>query len=178
MITFPVMKVRLELISDFICPWCYVGKARIERIAALLKDEIELDIDIKPFILYPHIPPGGAPKEDFAKNTRPGMGRSLKYEAAAEGISINYRNIEQIPYSLDAHRLAWLVKDHQQRFELSKQFFHDYFEKGINIGEEEYLAETAKSIGIAKTTIGQFLDPDIGYSEVKQYIENLRKQGR
>ncbi len=171
------MKVHLELISDYICPWCYIGKMRIERVAHILKGEIELDIDIKPYVLYPHIPPHGSPKEAFANKTKPGMGSSLKYEAKEEGVSINYRKIDRIPYSFEAHRLAWLVEDRPQRFELSKQFFHDYFEDGQDIGNEEYLIQTAKAFGVQKETIGRFLDPEMAYADVHQFIDDLRAEG-
>lgn len=150
---------------------------RIERVAQMLEGEIELDINIKPYILYPHIPPHGSPKEEFASKTKPGMGRSLKYEAEEEGISINYRKIDRIPYSFEAHRIAWLIEDRAMKFELSKQLFHDYFELGQDIGNEEYLIETAKSKGVAKETIGKFLDPEMASKEVNQYIHNLRSEG-
>jgi len=145
--------------------------------AQILEGEIELDIDIKPYILYPHIPPQGSLKEEFAKKTKPGMGRSLKYEAKEENISINYRNIERIPYSFEAHRLAWLIDDRSLRFQISKQFFYDYFEQGQDLGNEEYLIQTAKSLGVHKETIGRFLDPQMGFEEVHQYIDNLRSEG-
>jgi len=76
--------VNIEFTSDFICPWCYIGKARLERVRALLQDEIKLDIELKPYLLYPHVPKGGAPKSDFSKKVKPGMGRSLKNEAKVE----------------------------------------------------------------------------------------------
>lgn len=149
----------------------------MERVIQSLAGEIEIDIDIKPYILYPHIPHGGLPKSDFAKKTKPGMGRALKVAAQEEGIEINYRHIERIPYSLEAHRLTWLIKDRKLRFELSKQFFHDYFEKGTDIGNEEYLIQTAKDYGVAKETIGQFLDPEMAYSDVREYIDACQSEG-
>jgi len=150
---------------------------RIERVAQLLEGEIKLDIDIKPYILYPHIPPHGSPKKEFASKTKPGMGRSLKYEAKEEDIAINYRKIERIPYSFEAHRLAWLIDDRLVRFELSKQIFHDYFETGQDIANEEYLIQTAKSFDVSKETIGRFLDPSLATNEIHNYIHNLRSEG-
>jgi len=105
------------------------------------------------------------------------MGRSLKHEAKEEDIAINYRNIERIPYSFDAHRLAWLIDDRALRFELSRQFFHDYFKLGQDLGSEEYLIQTAKTFGVAKKTIGKFLDPDMAHDDVHRYIDNLRSKG-
>ncbi len=171
------MKVHLEFISDYICPWCYVGKVRMERIAKILEGEIAIDIDIKPYILYPHITPGGVPKSEFDGQARPGMGRSLKHEAIEEGVPINYGNIDRIAYTMEAHRLAWLVDNRRLRYRLSKQFFLDYFEHGRDIGDEEYLIQTAKKVGVEKATIGRFLDPNMGRSDVLSYIDTLRSEG-
>ena len=119
--------VHVEFIGDFICPWCYLGKVRLERVKELVKDEIQLEIEVKPYVLYPSIPKGGAPKANFRK-AKPGMGKALRQEAKVENIQFNYQLIERIPYSLEAHRLVWLIKDNDQAYQLSKQLFHDYFE--------------------------------------------------
>ena len=102
--------VKVELVSDIICPWCYIAKARIERVVeALEKEGIQLDLRVSPFQLYPQIPKGGAPKADFAKVRKPGMGRSLKEEAKEEGIIIDYKKIERIPNSLEASTFSFIL---------------------------------------------------------------------
>lgn len=171
------MKVHIELISDFICPWCYIGKARMTRVAELLKGEIELDIDIKPFILYPHIPAGGLPKADFAKKTKSGMGGALKAAAKEEQIEIKYRNIERIPYSMEAHRLTWMIEDKQQRFDVSKQIFHDYFELGMDIEDHQYLFMVADDYGVEPEISARLSDPTAALDEVQSYIDDVRNQG-
>lgn len=169
-------KVHIELISDFICPWCYIGKARLERVRAALADDIQLDIEVKPYILYPHIPSGGLPKADFAKKTKPGMGRSLKYEAGIENIQINYRHIERIPYSFEAHRLVSLLKDSTKKYELAKQIFHDYFEKGQDIENSDYLQIVGKKAGLEKALLSTFLFTDIGADTVQAAIQASKEE--
>ena len=168
--------VHIEFISDFICPWCYIGKARMERVQQKLMNDIHLDIEVKPYILYPAIPKGGLPKADFAKKTKPGMGRSLKYEANVEGIQINYRHIERIPYSFEAHRLVGLVSDNAQKYELAKQIFHDYFEKGQDIEDFDYLFAQGEAIGMDKGILSRFLFTDIGQMEVEKAIQQAREE--
>ena len=63
--------IHIEFIGDFICPWCYLGKVRLERVKELLLPDIELNIEVKPYVLYPNIPRGGTPKSNFAKKTSP-----------------------------------------------------------------------------------------------------------
>ncbi len=166
--------VHIEFISDFICPWCYLGKARLERVQQLLAPDIQLDIEVKPFLLYPHIPKGGVHKSHFAKKTKPGMGRSLRKEAEIEGIKISYRNIEFIPYSMEAHRLVWLVEDKQQKYDLAMRLFYGYFEEGQNLEDHTYLSEQATLSGVPSAIIEQFKSTEAGLAACENYIQDAK----
>ena len=157
-----MITVHLEMISDYICPWCYLGKARLERVKAILKGEIELEIEVKPFLLYPSIPKGGVPKSVFATKTKYGMGRALKAEAQEEQINFNYKYIERIPNSFEAHRMTWLISDNHQKYEFAKQVFFDYFEKGQNIEDPSYLQSVAQSVGVEDDKIQSFSTTNAG----------------
>ena len=165
--------VQIEFISDYICPWCYIGKARLERIRDSLKNEIDLEIEVVPYLLYPFIPIGGVEKSVFAKKTKPGMGRSLKVEAQLENIEINYKNIQRIPNSLEAHRFTWLIAS-SLKYEFAKRIFTSYFEKGKDIENHDFLIEQAKTIGVDQTTIGKFFSTNDGKEEVEQAIQNAK----
>ena len=167
--------VHLKFISDYICPWCYIGKARLEKVKKILKDKINLEIQVSPFLLYPSIPKGGVDKTVFSKKSKPGMGRSLRDEAKLEGIEINYKNIERIPYSLEAHRLTWLVEP-ELKYELAKRIFHAYFEDGKNIEETNFLIEQAKLVGVAKNILEKFASTDSGKDEVDLAIQNAKEE--
>lgn len=162
--------VHLEFISDYICPWCFIGKARLERLKEMLKDEIILDIQVAPFLLYPTIPKGGIEKSVFSKKSKPGMGKSLRKEAQLEGIEINYKNIERIPNSLEAHRLTWLTEPHL-KYDLAKNIFKHYFENGNDIENQNFLSEQAKLVGVADKIIEKFKTTDDGKFEVDAAIK-------
>jgi len=162
--------VHIELISDFICPWCYLGKARLERVKAAIADEILLEIDLKPYILYPSIPKGGVPKSVFAKKTKPGMGKSLRLEAEKEGIHFNYKYIERIPSSFEAHRLVYLVEGNTKKYALAKRFFYGYFEEGQDIEATDYLLQQARTIGVKETVLQNFMESDAGQAGVQAAI--------
>ncbi|MFK7775286.1 MAG: DsbA family oxidoreductase [Saprospiraceae bacterium] len=166
--------VHLEFISDYICPWCYIGKARLERVKETLKDEINLEIEVSPFLLYSSIPIGGVDKSVFSKKSKPGMGRSLRDEAKLEGIEINYKNIERIPNSLAAHRLTWLVKP-TLKYELAKKIFHAYFEDGKNMEEIDFLLEQAKLVGVDHNILEKFATTEEGKIEVNLAIHNAKE---
>jgi len=163
--------VHIEFISDYICPWCYIGKARLGRVKELVKEEIDLEIEVKPFLLYPKIPKGGVAKEVFAKKTKLGMGRSLKMEAAAENLTLSYQKIERIPASFEAHRLTTLVETNLLKFELAKRIFYGYFEEGADIENHDFLIDQAKSVGVEKKTIGEFFATDAGKLATEEAIK-------
>lgn len=168
--------VHIEFISDFICPWCYIGKARLDRLQTKLETEIQLQIVTRPFILYPFIPKGGLPKEVFAKKTKPGMGRSLKYESEIEGVQLNYRHIERIPNSLEAHRLVWLSRQEAAHYSLAKQIFADYFERGQNIEDYGYLMSMASQMGVSQKVQEQFSNSQEGEEEITEYLKQIKEE--
>ena len=168
--------IHIEFIGDFICPWCYLGKVRLERVKEILAPDIQLDIEVKPYILYPNIPKGGSPKSIFAKKSKPGMGKALRHEAKLENIEFNYKLIDRIPRSMEVHRLIWLIEDNDLKYQLSKTIFHDYFEKGQDIEEVDYLVETAKTAGISEKIISEFETSNKGTAEIETQIQTYKEE--
>lgn len=169
------MEVKIEVVSDFICPWCYLGKVRLARIKEELKEEINLNIVLRPYLLYPQIPPEGLDKSIFANKTKPGMGRSLRAEAEIEGIEINYQHIITIPSSRQAHRLIELVDDPTVQFTLAHQIFYSYFEEGKNIGSVDHLVDLGRSVSIGEDIIEQFANSDEGFQKLEQNLERTKE---
>ena len=174
MIELPTVKV--DLVSDVICPWCYIAKTRLERVEKELKDELILVKNVLPFLLYPNIPAGGIHKSAFAGKTRPGMGRSLRIEANKEGIEINYRLIENIPNSLEAHRLLWLAGKGGKQYTLARNLFRAYFEEGQNLEDPAVLLAEAGKSGVEEAVIRRFGQAEAGRIEVLAAIEEIRNE--
>jgi predicted DsbA family dithiol-disulfide isomerase len=168
--------LHIEFIGDFICPWCYLGKVRLERLREMLLPDIQLNIEVKPYILYPNIPKGGAPKSAFANKTKPGMGKALNYEAALENVAFHYHLIERIPQSMAAHRLIWLVDDHHLKYQLSKTIFHDYFEKGQDIEDLNYLRQIAQTANIAESILTRLTSTDDGQEAIENYVQSCKEE--
>lgn len=168
-------ELNIIVYSDFICPWCYIGKMRLERVRKTLEKEMKIYFETKPYVLYPHIPIGGAPKSDFAKNTKPGMGRSLRSEADIEQIKIQYKLIDKIPNSLEAHRLIQLIPDLDLKFEVSKDIFHAYFQEGKDIEDKTILSDLAASQAVDQTIIDKFQNSTNGEREVLVDIKNANQ---
>ncbi len=169
--------IKIDIISDIICPWCYIGKSRLYRAMKRAGKGYDFLVDMQPFLLYPHIPKGGLPKESFNTARKPGMGSHLKQEAARENLIFNYQKIHQIPNTLEAHRLMYLCPNRDQRKTLGMALFRSYFEKGENIESPEVLRKLAKEVDLDAAFIQQFLKTKEGAIAVKQKIGHFREKG-
>lgn len=169
-------QIKIKVYSDFICPWCYIGKMRLSRVQSSLKSEINIIYDTKPYILYPHIPIGGAAKTEFAKNTKPGMGRSLRDEAKEENIDIKYKLIDRIPNSLEAHRLVSLISDLHIKFEISKDIFHAYFQEGKNIEDMKTLTAIASQHNLDQNILDLFNQKEHGTDQLSQELSEAKNK--
>lgn len=159
--------IHLEFFFDLICPWCFIGLNRLLRIEQELLQELYLDIELKSYLLYPEIPIEGVPKEAFAKKTKPGMAKSLKFEAEEEGISINYRLIKKIPRSIEPHRLFQLIKNKKLKINMANEIMRSYFTDGTNIGNQDELIQSAQNIGIDQSVIEEFLSTENGQGQIE-----------
>lgn len=169
--------VHLDLYSDFICPWCYLGKVRLQRIRESLKGELNLDIHFCPYLLYPDMPLEGLPKALFKGKSKPGMGQALKKEAINEKLQLNYKLIDRIPNSIQAHLLISLTPTDQKML-LATHIFRSYFEKGMNIGSKEILKEIATSVEIDPNVLEIFMETTYANSQVEgQIAKNKQMTG-
>lgn len=170
-------KVTIDIISDIICPWCYIGKSRLARAIEQVSEDFEVVTRLKPFQLYPKVPKGGLPKESFPATRKPGIGAALKEAAAEENITFNYKDIKVIPNTLEAHRLMSLATDNDLKNRLGMALFESYFEKTEDVEDPLVLARIARDSGLAKDKIDQFLHSNIGEKEVMAEIKALKSDG-
>ena len=109
-------QLLIEIASDVICPWCYIGKRRLEKALASLKDEVEVHIEWLPFQLNPDMPAEGVVRADYrrAKFGSVEKGRALDArvaaEGAGEGIAFAFDRMERTPNTIAAHQLIDLAQ--------------------------------------------------------------------
>jgi len=147
--------LRLEVASDVICPWCYIGKRRLEKAIALLDGEVEPRIEWLPFQLNPAMPSEGVARMEYRRAKFGSLERSRELDArvaregAGEGIQFAFDRMERTPNTLLAHRLID-VAQHQQKAEVVVDaLFRAYFEEARDIGDESVLAALAAECGVA-----------------------------
>jgi predicted DsbA family dithiol-disulfide isomerase len=169
--------LRIEVASDVICPWCYIGKRRLAKAIALLGDEIEPRIEWLPFQLNPSMPPEGVARAEYRRAKFGSLERSRELDARVaregegEGIHFAFDRMQRTPNTMPAHRLIDLAQREQKAEIVVDALFRAYFEDARDIGDESVLAEIAAQCSIAEWP--QAADP----ARVAQLEEQVREWG-
>ena len=147
-------KLQLEVASDVVCPWCYIGKRRLEKALDLLKDEFEVEVRWLPFQLNPDLPAGGIPRAEYRKAKFGSLERSKQMDARViaegkgEGIEFAFDRMEIQPNTTQAHRLIGLAQEQGLGNQVVNALFNAHFEDGRKIGDPKVLAEIAAQCGV------------------------------
>ena len=177
------MKLTIEVFSDVICPWCYIGKCRLERARKLLGDRYDLQITWRPFQLNPDMPPEGIERKAYRTAKFSSWKRSLELDAqvaaVGEGLGITFRfdRIIRTPNRFAAHRLIWYSKGQSRQDTLVEALFRAYFLDGRDIGDRRALAGIAAETGLERAEVECLLESDRGSDEVRRELERRRRLG-
>ncbi len=166
----------VEVVSDIVCPWCFIGKRRLEKALALL-GKPRTEIHWKPFQLNPSAPKEGMNRQEYRTRKFGGIARSKELEdsvtaaGAEEGIHFRFDNIKKTPNTFDAHRLIWLAGRNGDQDTIVENLFQAYFLNGQDVGAPAVLREIAKQSGIG------FPSGNQGTQEVMAEEQIARAQG-
>jgi predicted DsbA family dithiol-disulfide isomerase len=142
--------VKIEVASDVVCPWCYIGKKRLEKALALIPD-IKPEVRWLPFQLNPGLPAEGIPRAEYRKAKFGSLERSKQMDARvvaegkAEGIDFAFDRMERQPNTSQAHRLIALAGNQNA---VVNALFRAHFEQARDIGDPKVLAEIAAQCGV------------------------------
>jgi predicted DsbA family dithiol-disulfide isomerase len=155
-------KIAIHVISDTMCPWCFIGKRRLEKALALAPD-IEAAIHWRPYQLDPSIPQGGMDRQTYLTNKFGAYGASAIYAGIAaagaeEGIPFAFEKIRKSPNTLDSHRLLHWAEAEGRQNEMAERLFQLYFIEGEDIGDRDVLAKAAVENGMDGAAIRARLD--------------------
>lgn len=177
--------IAIDIVSDVVCPWCYVGKKRLEAALRLMPAEIIPQIRWHPFQLDPTIPPEGTDRKRYmaGKFGSPErvreVHRAISEAGRGAGIEFDFEAIEVSPNTLDAHRVLHWARaagsDTQHR--LAELLFAAYFEEGGNIGDPLVLAAAAREAGMDAEQVTARLASGEDRQSVEQEIEAARRMG-
>lgn len=154
--------MQIDIVSDVVCPWCYIGKRRIERAIAIGAGPAPV-IRWRPFQLNPDIPAEGLEREAYlalkfggAANARQ-VYADITRAGAAEGLAFAFDRIARTPNTLDAHRLIRLAEGHGCQDAVVEGLFRRYFIDGIDIGDPEHLSAVAVEAGLDGEAVADYL---------------------
>ena len=146
---------RLEVISDVICPWCYIGKHRLEKAMEIMGDAYPLEIIWRPFELNPTLPSQGVNRADYLAQKFGSAEHALSIysriesEARAEGLPIDFGSITTTPNTRLAHKLIHYSGEHGKQNDVIDLLFSSYFYAGKDIGKPDVLLEVAMTCGLS-----------------------------
>ncbi|MFB9950857.1 DsbA family oxidoreductase [Rhizobium puerariae] len=178
-------RVTIDIVSDVVCPWCYLGKARLELAIADVQDEIGVDVNWRPYRLNPDHPPEGVDHQaDLAaklggKEAVERAHAMLRKLGEEVGIHYNFEAIKIGPNTLDAHRLLhWAMTEGRTvQDKVATALFRANFEEGRNVGDHRVLADIAEASGLDRKVIENLLKTDADKDAVLSEIEAAQKMG-
>lgn len=176
--------VVVDVVSDVICPWCFVGQKRLDSAAAALPD-IDVDIRWRPYQLDPTIPAGGKDRrrymiDKFGSEERiQQIHQRLERLGVDEGIKFAFDAIKVTPNTLDAHRvIRWAgAADPEVQNRLVRRLFQLNFEEGADIGNHEVLIAAAREAGMDAAVVETLLPTDADADAVRAEIATASRMG-
>ncbi len=181
--TFAMNTLNIEIYSDLICPWCYIGKRRMEAGLKLVGEEFVPEIVWRPFQLNPDMPAAGMNRKAYRTRKFGSWDRSLAMDAEISaigktlGIAFNYEKVLITPNTISGHRLLWWAEQRNQQDALAEALFKAYFTEGRDVGRHDVLVEIASETGLPKAEAGTFLDGVVGVKEVSEEVNKGLKLG-
>jgi predicted DsbA family dithiol-disulfide isomerase len=165
--------LRIEIYSDVICPWCYVGKRRLERALGQLKDAVKAHITWRPFQLNPAMPKEGMDRTSYLQSKFGSLNAFRQIEehllaaGAAEHIPFVFEKVTRTPNTLMAHRLIWYAEQQGFQDTTVESLFRGYFTEGTDIGSLTVLGQLAGRAGLDVAAVESLLHSEEGIKEVK-----------
>jgi predicted DsbA family dithiol-disulfide isomerase len=181
-----VVAFKIDVVSDVVCPWCYIGKHRLEAALARLavaEPEFAVSVDWHPFQLAPDVPPGGIDRRLYLETKLGGASRVREIHAMVEkvgadaGITFDFARIRVQPNTLAAHRLVSFAQRERAAGDLVERLFAAFFTQGRDIGDPEVLANIAEESGLDRAAVSQWLAGDGGRSQIEAMDRQVRTLG-
>lgn len=173
--------MKIDVVSDVICPWCFLGKRRLDKALALVP-EIRAEVNFRPFFLDPGIPPEGLSraqymKDKFGSRDLKALHKPLEEAGAKDGVPYQFNKITRTPNTLDAHRLIRWAKQAGKQLAVVDGLFCAYWRDGRDVGDHAVLADVAGANGMDKAEVARLLPLDTDMREVLDEVQQAYQLG-
>jgi predicted DsbA family dithiol-disulfide isomerase len=176
------LPVRIDVLADVVCPWCFVGKRRLER-AIAMKPDIPVDLHWRPYYLNDWIPRGGISREQYlttkfgSPEQYKGIAQSVAAAAAQEGLIYAPDKISSQPNTTDAHRLIHWAAEIGNAAAMEQRLMELYFAEGADLNNKSVLAQAAADVGLDPKEVRAALDSDKDVEEVTREAQSAKEAG-
>ncbi len=176
------MRLQIDIVSDTVCPWCYIGQKRFARAVARFGHDA-VNVVWRPYQLDPTIPPEGMDRkaylrQKFGEGHRPKeILQALEQAAASEGLLFEFDAIKRSPNTLDSHRLIRWALSAGCQDQVVGLLFEAYFEHGLDIGDTNVLTQIAAQAGMDSRLVADLLSGDADKDLVRREIATAREMG-
>jgi predicted DsbA family dithiol-disulfide isomerase len=172
--------LTIDIVSDVVCPWCYIGKRNLEAALATLPAN-DIEVRWRPYQLDPTIPPEGIARRAYLERKFGARVDEIYARVAAAGreagLELAFDRIERSPNTLDAHRLIRWSQSAGKQNEIVEQLFRSFFIEGRDIGERGILIETASEAGMEPELVARLLDGEADKESVREEIATAQRLG-
>ncbi len=174
----------VDIVSDIVCPWCWLGAAYFHKAAKQYKGKVELNW--RPYMLDPSVPPEGVPYREYMKNKFGEAGPDSRWTAMKDhlesagpevGITFNFGAIAVRPNTLGAHRLIRWAQGQGKADAMAEALFRAVFTDTVDIGRPETLAKLAGQVGLDSALVSELLESDKDSLAVQNEILHFRSLG-
>lgn len=176
-------RMKIDIVSDVVCPWCYIGKRRLERALKDLENDYDFEITYRPFELNPAIPASGRNQKDYLVEK---FGSEERYNsitqqvtrlAAEEGLEFNYDKQLRSPNTRKSHALIQYARSEGRQQEMVEHLFKAYFTEGMDLTRNEILLEIADSAGLDVERSRQLIEDENALLQVALEEQEIYKLG-
>ena len=180
------MAFQIDVISDVVCPWCYIGKRNLEqalRTWAARHPDDPPAVRWHPFQLNPQLPASGVPRKQYLENKFGGPQRAGEIYARViaagkrAGIEFAFDDIQVQPNTVDAHRLLHYGAEHGDQDSVAEAIFQRYFQQGADLSNRQTLADIAQQAGMNRDEVTTYLDSDADRALIEEQDRRARSIG-
>ena len=174
--------MEIEIFSDVVCPWCYIGKKRLDAVLSTAAGT-GVSLRWRPYQLYPNMPTEGMDRARYLQARygtdadRARVPPRILAEAEEVGLTFDFAAIQKMPNTFQAHRLLEFAAPHGAQHQLAELLFESYFCAGRDVGDREVLAETAEAVGLDGALARAYLAGSEGADAVREQLGRAAELG-
>jgi predicted DsbA family dithiol-disulfide isomerase len=174
--------LTIDIVSDVVCPWCYIGKRRIENALKLVPDVL-VEVNFRPFFLNPWVPREGISREEYlttkfgSVEAYKGIAQRVVLAAGEEGLLYRPENVKRQPNTIDCHRLIHWAEAIGKAPEMKQRLMELYFRDGGDLTDTEVLVKAATDVGLDADEVRRRLATDEDVALISALAQDAANKG-